>query len=66
MGMNLDGMKDKAGQAYDDNKEKADAGLDKAADMADQKTGGKHGDKIDQGADKVGETLDGFSGDQNA
>lgn len=32
--------------------------VDKAADIADDKTGGKHSDKIDAAADKVKDLLD--------
>ena len=37
-------------------------GIDKAADFADDKTGGKYDDKIDTGADKVKDGLDSLDG----
>jgi|SoiMethySBSTD1v2_1073268.scaffolds.fasta_scaffold223429_2 hypothetical protein len=45
-------MKDKAAQSG-----KADEAIDKAADVADEKTEGKYGDKIDEGADKAKEAM---------
>jgi hypothetical protein len=49
--------KEKLQQFTKDNPEKTDQGIDKAADFADQKTGGKHGDKIQQGADKLKDRM---------
>ncbi|CAM3536070.1 antitoxin [Kibdelosporangium persicum] len=45
--------KEKLQKFTEDNPEKTDQGIDKAAELADEKTGGKHGDKIQQGADKL-------------
>lgn len=43
--------------------DKIDQGVDKAADLADEKTGGKNSQQLDQAAevvkDKVGDFLDG-------
>ena len=39
-------------------KSEAKKGVDKAAGIADAKTGGKHADKIDMGADKAKEQID--------
>jgi hypothetical protein len=50
----LDKIKDLVGG----NADKAKDGVDTAADMADDKTGGQHTDKIDMGADKVNEVID--------
>src|SRR4051812_45768909 len=44
MGM-FDNMKDKAGDLVDDHGDKVGEGLDKSGDFADEKTGGKYGDK---------------------
>lgn len=46
------------------NADKAKAGLDKAGDMVDEKTGGKFADKIDMAQDKAGEMLDKEAGDE--
>jgi hypothetical protein len=40
------------------NADKADDVIDKAADFADQKTGGKHSDKIDTAAEKAKQAVD--------
>ena len=47
-----------------DHQDKADEGIDKARDMADEKTGGKYGDKLDSAADKGKDAL-GNKGDDN-
>jgi hypothetical protein len=39
-------------------KKEAKQGVDKAAGIADTKTGGKHTDKIDMGADKAKDQID--------
>jgi MT0933-like antitoxin protein len=49
----LPGLKGKAEDLVEEHDEKIKDGLDKAADFADDKTGGKHRDKIDQGVDKA-------------
>jgi len=54
----LDEAKDKAGDLIGENHDKIDEGVDKVADIADEKTGGKFGDQIDQGADMAKEQLD--------
>ena len=41
--------------------EKAKDGVDKAADVVDDKTGGKHTETIDSGADKAKDTIDKLS-----
>jgi hypothetical protein len=37
-------------------------GLDKAADLVDEKTDGKYADKIDSGVDKAKDALDNLDG----
>lgn len=61
----LDDMKDTAGKAADAVNDLADQhgdeakqALDKAADVADDKTGGKYTDKIETGVDKAAEAID--------
>lgn len=38
--------------------EQIDSAIDKAADVADDKTGGKHTDTIEQAADKAKDVVD--------
>ncbi len=44
---------DKGKQMASEHGDKVDQGIDKAAEFADEKTGGKYSDKIDQGADRA-------------
>lgn len=48
--------KDMAGEHAD----KIQGGIDKAADVADDKTGGKYSDKIDTGAKKAKDLIEGL------
>jgi hypothetical protein len=52
------GIFDKAKDALGDNTEHVDAGIDKAADFVDDRTGNKYGQQIDQGSEFVKERLD--------
>lgn len=54
----FDKAKDKLSDAVDQHGEKIAQGIDKAAAVADQKTGGKHADKIQGGAAKAKDALD--------
>jgi hypothetical protein len=56
--MDLDDVKNKAADLVDEHGDKIKDGIDKAADFADDKTGGKHTDKIDSVADKAKDALD--------
>lgn len=51
------GIFDKAKDVLNQHSDKVDQGLDKAAGVADQRTGGKHADTIDQGVDIAKEKL---------
>lgn len=53
----LDDALDKAKDMASEHSEQVSAGLDKAADLADEKTGGKYGDQIDGGVDKAKDAL---------
>ncbi|WUH90540.1 antitoxin [Streptomyces sp. NBC_00433] len=55
--------KDKAGDMARQHPDKVDSGIDKAAQTADPKTGGKHSDKIDTGADKAKGAADKLGGE---
>lgn len=59
--MDLGDITDKAKGLLEDNADKVDAGIDKAADLADEKTGGKYSDQIDTAADKLKDVLPGGS-----
>lgn len=58
----LDDAKAKLTDAVDSQGERIADGLEKAGDLIDAKTGGAHGDKIDQGVAKAKEALDGLDG----
>ncbi|MFD1827516.1 MULTISPECIES: antitoxin [Mumia] len=60
---NADGLKDKAQDLIKEHGDKIDQGIDKAADLASDKTGGKHDDKIDKGADALKDGVDKIDGD---
>ncbi len=51
--MDLGKITDKAKDLLNKNEEKVEQGLDKAADVIDEKTGHKHTDKIDSAVDKI-------------
>ncbi|MEO6988638.1 MAG: antitoxin [Aquihabitans sp.] len=52
------GFIDKIKDAVSGNTDKADGAIDKVADMVDDKTGGKHHDKIDGVAQKAKGLVD--------
>ena len=54
----LDNLKDKAQDLIEQHGDKIDSGLEKAAQIVDEKTGGKYHDKIAGGVDKAQEALD--------
>jgi hypothetical protein len=58
----LDRFKKKATAVVDEEGDKIGAGMDKAADFADEKTGGKFGEKIDTGVEKAKDALDSLDG----
>ncbi|RZU16156.1 antitoxin protein of toxin-antitoxin system [Kribbella rubisoli] len=64
MGM-FDNMKDKAADLVNEHGEQVGEGLDKAGDFVDEKTGGKYGDKIDQGTDLAKDQLDNLDGEND-
>lgn len=57
MGM-MDDMKDKARDAIEKNRDKIDEGMKKAAELAKEKAGSQHADKIDQMVDRGQGALD--------
>jgi len=58
----LDKAKEKLGKAVDDHGDKIAQGIDKAGAFANEKTGGKHADKIDQATGKARDALDSLDG----
>ena len=58
----LDRFRRKATDVVDDHGQKIGDGVDKAADVADDKTGGKYSQQIDSGAGKAKDTLDSLDG----
>lgn len=60
-----DQAKEKATELVDQHGDKVEQGLEKAGQLADERTGGQHTDKIQQGVDKAREALDGLDGQQD-
>ena len=58
------GFMDKIKGAVSGNAEKVDKAINKAADFADDKTGGKHADKIDSASKKAKDFVDKLDDDQ--
>ena len=58
----LDKAKDAAQKAVDQHGDKVKDAADKAGNLIDEKTGGKHSDKIDKGKQKVRDALDNLDG----
>jgi hypothetical protein len=58
----LDKAKEKLSKAVDDHGDKIAQGIDKAGAFANEKTGGKHADKIDQATGKARDALDSLDG----
>jgi hypothetical protein len=54
------GIFDKAKDVLNQHDDKVDQAVDKAADLADQRTGNQHGEQIDQGADLAKDKLDDY------
>lgn len=54
----LDKAKGKLTDAVDKHGDTIDKGIDKAASLADKRTGGKHGSKIDSASQKAKDALD--------
>lgn len=58
------GLLDKLKSALSGNKDKAEGAIDKAGDMADDKTGGKYTGQVDKAQEKAKDMLD--KGDDQA
>jgi hypothetical protein len=58
----LDKLRGKATETVDKHGAHIAEGIDRAADVADRKTGGKHAARIDSGAEKAKDALDKIDG----
>ena len=58
----LDKAKDKLTKAVDQHGDKIAQGIDKAAKVVNDKTGGKHADKIEKATGKARDALDSLDG----
>jgi MT0933-like antitoxin protein len=58
------GIFDKAKDAMSGQQDKVDAGVEKAGDMVDEKTGDKYTEKVDQGQDMAKDKLSDVTSDQ--
>ncbi len=58
------GIFDKAKDLVNEHNDKVDQGIDKAAEVIDQKTGGQHTGQINQGAEQAKQALDENAGGQ--
>jgi hypothetical protein len=52
------GIFDKAKDLLNEHNDKVDQGIDKAAEVIDQKTGGQHTEQIKQGAEQAKRAMD--------
>ena len=53
----FDNMKEQGEDFLEQHGDQADAGIDKAGEALDQRTGGEHSEQIDQGAERAKEAL---------
>ena len=60
------GIFDKAKDLVNEHNDKVDQGIDKAAEVIDQKTGGQHTEQINQGAEQAKQAMDKQAMDKNA
>jgi hypothetical protein len=58
----FDKLRRKGTSAVDEHGDKIGQGVDKAADVADDKTGGRYGEQIDTGTEKTKDALDSLDG----
>ena len=62
----MDGMGifDKAKDALSEHSQHADAGIEKAGDLVDERTGGKYAEHVDTGQDFASDRIREYAGDQ--
>ena len=58
------GIFDKAKDLLNEHNDKVDQGIDKAAELIDQKTGGQHTEQIGQAAEQAKQAMDKNAGGQ--
>jgi MT0933-like antitoxin protein len=58
------GIFDKAKDALSGQQDKIDAGVEKAGDMLDERTGSKYAEQVDQGQEMARDRLRDLTGDQ--
>ena len=58
----FDNMKEQGEDFLEQHGDQADAGIDKAGDALDQRTGGEHSEQIDQGTERAKEALGNLGG----
>lgn len=58
--MGIGDFADKAKDLAAEHEDQVKQGIDKAADVADEKTEGKYSDQIDQGAEKAKDYVEGL------
>lgn len=58
------GILDNLGGLAKENEDKIEAGIEKAGDLVDEKTGGKYAAQVDQAQDFANEQLDKLTGSQ--
>ncbi|MEN8040290.1 MAG: antitoxin, partial [Actinomycetota bacterium] len=61
--MGFSDLVDKAKGLISGNKDSVKDGIDQAADVADDKTGGQHSEHIDKGADMAKDQVDNLDGE---
>ncbi|MGD2101997.1 MAG: antitoxin [Acidimicrobiia bacterium] len=61
--MGIGDFVDKAKDLAAENKDAVKDGIDKAGDLVDEKTGGEHTDKIEQGEEAAKDFVDGLDED---
>lgn len=59
----LDKLRGKAEDLAEEHGDKIQDGIDKVADIADEKTGGKYSDKIESGAEKAKDVVEDMGDD---
>ena len=62
----FDNMKDQGEDFLEQHGDQADAGIDKAGDAIDERTGGEHSEQIDQGAQRAKDALGNLGGQDDA
>lgn len=62
--MGIGDFADKAKDLASEHEDEVKEGIDKAADIADEKTEGKYSDQIDKGTEAAKDYVEGLDGDE--